>query len=79
MIFLRYYGSYQNLIGLDSATVLINLTGGVALKLNPTLINDREAIFHYLNRAQEKHVTLAIAGSELLLVSFLFLFLKDFY
>jgi hypothetical protein len=63
----KFYGSYEAIIGLDSATVLINLTGGVALRLNPTLLSDREAIFHYLNKSQEKRVTLAIAGAELLL------------
>jgi hypothetical protein len=50
--------------------VLINLTGGVALRLNPTIVNDRENIFYYLKRAYEKRIMIAIAGAELIFVSY---------
>ena len=31
--------------------MLINLTGGVVLRLNPTIVNDRDTVYYYLNRA----------------------------
>lgn len=48
--------------------MLINLTGGVVLRFTPTLINDRENIFNYLNKAYEKRIIIAIAGAELIFV-----------
>ena len=66
---LRFYGSYENIIGIDGCTALINLTSGVALRLNPTLVNDRENIYDYLNQAKQKRLMLAVAGAELLTVS----------
>jgi hypothetical protein len=49
--------------------VLINLTGGVVLRLNPTIVNDRDTVYNYLNRAFEKRMIIAIAGAELIFVS----------
>ena len=49
--------------------MLINLTGGVVLRLNPTIVNDRDIVYNYLNRAFEKRTMIAIAGAELIFVS----------
>ncbi len=49
--------------------MLINLTGGVVLRLNPTIVNDRDTVYNYLNRAFEKRMIIAIAGAELIFVS----------
>ncbi len=49
--------------------MLINLTGGVVLRLNPTIVNDRDTVYYYLNRAFEKRMLIAIAGAELIFVS----------
>ena len=59
--------------------MLINLTGGVVLRLNPTIVNDRENVFYYLNRAFEKRIMIAIAGAELIFVNVFDYYLRCSY
>ena len=56
------------MIGIDPAYALVCLTGGMVLRLNPTHLNDREAILHYLNNAKENSLVIGVVGSELIKV-----------
>lgn len=70
--FLSYFrvkGSYSNIVSLDSASCLIELTGGFVLRLNPTHVNDGETIMNYLSECKEGNFFVGIAGCELSKVS----------
>jgi hypothetical protein len=67
---LRLEGSYEDLIGIDSAYVLSILTGGMVLRFNPTFLNDQEPILHYLNHSKAKNFIVGVIGSELVKVHF---------
>lgn len=58
------------MISIDSANVLVNLTGGFVLRLNPTNINDRETILNYMNECAQNDLFVGIAGCELTKVKF---------
>jgi hypothetical protein len=47
--FFRLLNGYKNLMGIDSAFVLITLTGGIVLRLNPNFLKDRQTILYYLH------------------------------
>jgi len=68
---LRLEGGYEELIGIDSAYVLSILTGGMVLRFNPTYLNDREPILHYLNHSKSKNFIVGVIGSELVKVFYL--------
>jgi hypothetical protein len=61
----RVKGSYSHVVSQDSASCLIELTGGFVLRLNPTHVNDGETIMNYLSECKEGNFFVGIAGCEL--------------
>ena len=63
-------GSYEKLNEIDGAYVLTCLTGGLVLRFNPTLANERDSILYYMNyfsgqKVNENKILIANVGSEL--------------
>ena len=63
-------GGYENLNEIDPAFVLACLTGGLVLRFNPTLTNERESIEYYINHfsslRNDEKILIATVGSEML-------------
>ncbi len=61
----RLHNGYENLIGIDSAYILTCLSGGLALRFNPTDLNDKESIMTTLNSYREKNNLIGILGCDI--------------
>ena len=59
------HNGYENLIGIDNAYVLLCLTGGIAIRLDPTDVSERNLIISYLKYFKEKNKLIGIVGCEL--------------
>jgi hypothetical protein len=68
----RVYNGYENLIGIDSAFILICLTGGVSLRFNPSNLHEKSSILDYMSFFKEKSSLIGILGFEINKVIFNF-------